>query len=333
MYQKHLDKILSTGIASQQYIIKRDILGENIYSAEMQTLQEQILQSKEVKKLLKKQDENGWFGLGLHGGASMDGIVATLKDLGVESYHSFMQRAKEAVLNDRNPFAQTAERRAGWPSVEVYCHPRMLVLAALYNNGENDKLLIRFQDILLTRFEAAMHIESLDEISREPKTKRFTQTSGWKWHPNTEARVYFKDKIDSFPCVGDLAVLAACLNWKNNRTTQLTTEAMYHVSGFAPVPIIFLPPQLAPHGTYEMLDYSFDDPHLRRFTAWRLRDYLNLCKVCDVRKIPHYYQNVIWLKTHLEDGTLAERLSTPYVSELNIYFMVLLILHYSAKEL
>jgi len=327
--QKLIDMILTTGTPSHRYIIMRDVLGLDIKCSEMLALQEQILQLKVVKRLLKKQNEDGWFGLGLHGGASMDGIVTALRRAGVETYHPFMKNAKQAVLSDKNSFLQIAEKKAGWPPVESYCHPRVLVLAALYDNDENDKLLIKFQDELLRKFEQSLHIESLDEISRELTTKRFTQTSGWKWHPNTEARVYFKDKIDSFPWPADLEVLASCLNWKNERTVDTTTQTMYHVSGFAPVPLLFSPPQVGPVGSYEMLDYSFDDPHLHRFTAWRLENYLNLCKTCDVREIPHYYQNVMWLTEHLEKGTLAEQLSTPDINEINIYFMMLLILHYA----
>jgi len=326
---KLTDFVLANGTPSYRYITKRDVLGEDIKSAEMLTLQEQILQHKEVKKLLKKQNADGWFGLGLHGGASMDGVISALRTMGVEAYHPFMQKAKQAVLLGKNPFLQKAENKAGWPPVESYCHPRVLVLAVLYNNDENDKLLIKFQDELLHKFKQSLHIESLDEISRELTTKRFTQTSGWKWHPSSEARVYFKDKIDAFPWVSDLEMLASCLNWKNEQTMEITTEAMYHVSGFAPVPIIFSPPQIGPIGNYEMLDYPFDDPHLRRFTAWRLRNYLNLCKVCNVREIPHYYQNIEWLAENLKSGTLTEKLSTPDTNEIALYFMVLLILHYA----
>jgi hypothetical protein len=327
--ERLIDTVLTHGTPSHCYIIKRDVLGLDIKCAEMLALQEQILQLKGVKKLLKTQNTDGWFGLGLHGGASMDGIVIALRQAGVEAYQPFMKKAKQAVLAEKNPFLQKAEKKAGWPPVETYCHPRVLVLAALYDNDENDTLLTKFQEELLQKFEQSLHIESLDEISRELTTKRFTQTSGWKWHPHTAARVYFKDKIDSFPWPSDLEMLASCLNWKNQRTAEITTQTMYHVSGFAPVPLLFSPPQIGPVGSYEMLDYPFDDPHLRRFTTWRLQNYLNLCKVCNVKEIPHYFQNVLWLKEHLEKGTLAKHLTTPDANEIDIYFMVLLILHYA----
>jgi hypothetical protein len=317
--QNLTDIILESGTPTRRYIVMKDVLGKPLQSPEMTALQEEILRSKEVKKLLKKQNNDGWFGLGLHGGESMDGIVTALRDMGVEAYHPFMKKAKEALLSDKNPFLQVAEKKAGWPPVEVYCHPRVLALAALYDNDENDKLLIKFQEELLQKFTQSLSIESLDEISRELTTKRFTQTSGWKWHPNAEARVYLKDKIDTFPWVSDLHVLAASLNWKNEKTLQITTETMYHVSGFSPVPIMFTPPQTSPVGTYEMLDYPFDDPHLQKFTTWRLQNYLNLCKVCDVSEIPHYYQNVLWLAENFE--------KLPDTNE--TYFAVLLILHYA----
>ena len=337
--------VLANGNTTQKYILYKEVLGIDINSPPMLDLQSHILQLKEVQKLLKTQNNDGWFGYGLHGGGGFDGIVGRLKDLGVEAYHPFMQKAKQALLLDKNPFLQIAEARAGWPPVENFCQPRAFVLASLFIGDDDDRLLLKFQDHLIDKFVAARKIESLDEISRELTAKRFTQTAGWKWHPDTEARVYKKDWSDSFPCVSDIFVLSACLNWKNSRTAELINESIRHVASFAPVPILFGQGNVRPVATYEMLDYSIDCSHIQAQAGWWLRDYYCLCKVCDAAQIYHYYQQVERLAELTAGNSLIDYLSEKalraietcygysgaWKSEIqkmtDIYFRVLLILH------
>ena len=342
-----IELILSNGNPTQKYIVCRDVLGMDIYSPDMLNLQEQIIQSKQAKKLLKKQNADGWFGKELHGGEGFDGIINQIKELGIEAYHPFMQKAKQALLLDLNPSPWFAAGKSETEPVEAYTYSRAMVLACLYNNDEHDKLLLRFQDELIEKFAAVKNIESLNEVSKELTTKRFTETKGWKWHPDLEARIYLKDKVDTFPWVADIYVLAASLNWKNSQTENIITEAMIHISSFAPVPIIYHPGYVRPVGTYEFLDNPFDCPHTQFLTDGRLNDYYCLCKICDIEQIAHYYKNVEWLTGHIKNNSLIDNLSNEalraieqsyaysgkWESEIqkktDIYYRVLLILHYA----
>ena len=324
---KIINFIMNNGSPAQRYVVNRDVLGADKMSPEMLDLQRQILRQKEVIKILKMQDENGWFGKELHGG--FDHITGILNDYGVESYHPFMQKAKQALLLDKDPYPRNH------PPVETYNYanyPRIKVLACLYNNDEHDKLLLKFQDEIIKKLSAVRNIDLLDEISKELTSKRFRETKGWKWHPDTEARGYKKDRVNSFPCISDIHILAKCLNWKDGRTENIVTEAMLHVSSFAPVPQIHIPVNghwVGPYGSYEMLDHPFDCPHTQAQTGWRLNDYYCLCKVCDVEQIPHYYKNVEWLAERVQNDLLPEKWINETQTKTDIYFIVLLILHYA----
>jgi hypothetical protein len=334
-----IDFILVHGSPTQRYIVRRDVLSANIHSSEMTRLQEQILQLKETRKLLSKQNESGWFGVCLHGGhgvnAGMDGVVDALVNLGVEPYHDFMQKAKRALLADDNPNLMPAEAKAGWEPVDIYCQPRAVTLARLYNNDEHDVLLGRFQNDLIGKFAEFIYIDSLDDITRELTAKRFTQKTGWKWHPDTEARGYLKGKSGIFPWLTDIYVLGSCLNWKTSQTERIITESMLHVSEFAPVPYIFYQSGghwNSPGGTYEFLDNPLCCPQLLQFADWWLRDYLYLCKICDAEQIQHYYRNVEWLAENIADDSFYEVLPEGIqkaVEKIEFYYMVLLILHYA----
>ena len=56
--QEIIELILSNGNPTQKYIVCRDVLGMDIYSPDMLNLQEQIIQSKQAQKLLKKQNRH-----------------------------------------------------------------------------------------------------------------------------------------------------------------------------------------------------------------------------------------------------------------------------------
>ncbi len=75
-----IDLILTHGSPSQKYIVKRDVLSVSIKNPDMLELQDQILNSRPVRKRLKNQNENGWFGVTIHGGLdAMDGAITQLR--------------------------------------------------------------------------------------------------------------------------------------------------------------------------------------------------------------------------------------------------------------
>ena len=65
--QKIIDFLRANSGKSIQYRLRREILGEPPHSAGMVAMQESILSTPRVKKILKGRQEDGWIGTTLHG--------------------------------------------------------------------------------------------------------------------------------------------------------------------------------------------------------------------------------------------------------------------------
>ncbi|MCL2772785.1 MAG: hypothetical protein FWD71_05485 [Oscillospiraceae bacterium] len=319
--KKHeiIELIQTNGTAAQKYIINRDILSIDKNNPDMLDLQEQIVNSKEVCQILKKQNDDGWFGIYLHGGAgdAMDGSVAKLRELGVEPNHVFMQKAKQALLIDVNP---TKDKRS-YPPVEKFHFSRVQTLANLHIAGETaDELLVKFQNELIDKYQKAINIDSLDEVSREIKTAKFNG-----------ARAWLKDKDNAFPWPSDFILLGSSLNWKTLRAADIITAAMENVARLAPIPNIFgyyNNHYVAPICSYELFHYSDDCCEFLKGRGFWFRDYNYLCKICDIEKIPYYFRQAEKLAERVLDNSLIGNLKIEELSEkIDIYFKVLQILH------
>ncbi len=295
-----IDLILSYGSPTQKYVIYRDILSVDTNSPEMLALQEQIINLREVKKILSKQNENGWFGIYLHGGAgdSMDGSVSRLRELGVEPHHEFMRKAKWALYADEYP----TKAKRSYPPVEEYNFSRAQTLANLHIKfEETDGLLIKFQNYLLDKYKRASQIKSLDEVSREIKSAKFSPGS----------RAYLPEK--DFPWVSDFIVLGSSLNWKTPQTAAIITTAMENVARLAPIPPIFdyyNNHYVGPICGYSEFDNYTDCCDMPKGTIifW-LRNYNFLCLICDIQKLPYYFRQAEKLAERVSDDSLTDNLS------------------------
>jgi len=298
--QEIIDLILENGNPTQKYIINRDILSVNKNTPDMLSLQEQIINSKEVRKILKYQSANGWFGVFLHGGAegAMDGSVARLRELGVEPHHEFMRKAKQALYEDEYP----TKARRSYPPVEVYHFSRAQTLANLHIDGEKaDDLLIKFQNHLLEKYKRAAHINSLDEVSREINSAKYIPGS----------RAYLPDKDFPWPC--DFIVLGSSLNWKTPTMVNIITAAMENAARLAPIPPIFdyyNNHYVAPICGYSEYDISDDCCEFRKGTIifW-LREYNYLCQICNIKQIPYYFRQAEKLAERIKEDSLINNLS------------------------
>ena len=322
--QEIIDLISENGSPTQKYIISRDILSIDKNSPDMLDLQERIVNSKEVQKILKKQNSDGWFGIYLHGGAgdAMDGSVAKLKELGVEAHHDFMQKAKQALYADEYP----TKAKRSYPPVESFHFSRAQTLANLHISGEKaDDLLVKFQNELIEKYKRAAHIDSLDEVSREIKSPKFMGARAWR-----------EDKENVFPWPSDFIVLGSSLNWKTPATTSIITAAMENVARLAPIPNIFGyygNHYVAPICSYELFDCSDDCCEFAKGRGFWLRDYNHLCKICDIEKIPHYFRQAEKLAERIAENSLMENLKIAEFDEIvDAYFKALQILHNAKIE-
>ena len=296
-----VDFILSNGTVSQKYIIKRDILNEDISSAEMSELQQQIVASKPVQKLLKSQNTDGWFGYELHGGpgTAMDCTVGMLIDIGVEPYHDFMRKAKDALLKNLNPDPRIG--RNFYPKVRGYDFSRCVILGNLHVKGEplEDELSASLNQILHI-FRIGLEIKSLDEVSKPCTRKKYIGH-----------RVYLKDKF--FPWISDIIALSSCFECKNSESVDLMNRAIQHISNFMPIPVIF---DVAPDSHYigpisGYSDYAYEDPTdiPKGAIVFWLRDFRRLCSVCELQKIPYFYKRAEKLAEYVVNDTMIEKLT------------------------
>jgi hypothetical protein len=326
--QDIIELILTNGNPTQKYILSRDILNADIKSPAMLDLQEQILSMKEVKKILKNQNSDGWFGIYLHGGTdAMDGAVSRLIALGVEPHHDFMRKAKVALYADEYP----TKARRHYPPVYEYHFSRAQTLANLHVNGEvPDELLVKFQKQLIDKFQRGSQIDSLDEVSKEIKQAKYAGS-----------RVYLPDK--DFPWVCDFIVLGSSLIWKTKSTENIIITAMENVARLAPIPTIFEyynKHYVGPICGYDNFDDCDDccDLPKGRIIFW-MNNYNHLCKICDVRQIPYYFRQAEKLAERIFNDTFIPALSEMALKaiestygfsgdfETDIYFIVLNILH------
>ena len=297
--QNIIELILANGNPTQKYTIQRDILSVDKNRPEMLNLQEQIVNSKEVQKILKKQNSDGWFGIYLHGGAgdAMDGSVSRLRALGVEPHHEFTQKAKQALYADEY---ETKARRS-YPPVEEYNFSRAQTLANLHIDGEKpDELLVKFQNHLLDKFKRAVHIESLDEVSREIQSAKFLG-----------GRAYLPGK--DFPWPSDFIVLGSSLNWKTPAAVNIITSAMENVARLAPIPAIFdviNNHYVGPIYGYSEYDNSDDCCEMPKGTIifW-LNNYNFLCQICNIKQLPYYFRQAEKLAERVKDDSLINNLS------------------------
>jgi len=295
--QEIIDLILENGSSTQKYIINRDILSVDKNSPNMLDLQEQIINLKEVRKILKNQNNDGWFGIYLHGGTdAMDGAVSRLKSLGVEPHHDFMRKAKKALYADEYP----TKARRSYPPVEVYNFSRAVTLANLHiDSEETDKLLVKFQNHLIDKFKRGSYVESLDEVSREIQQAKYLGS-----------RAYLPDK--DFPWACDFIVLGSSLNWKTPQMKNIITTAMENVARLAPIPVIFYyfnNHYVAPICGYSEFD-NFDDccEFPKGTIVFWLRNYNYLCKICDIKQIPYYFRQAEKLAERIKEDSLINNL-------------------------
>ncbi|MDF2686144.1 MAG: hypothetical protein K0S55_1325 [Clostridia bacterium] len=346
--QDLINFVLEHGSSSQKYIVRRDILDEEISTSEMIELQAEIVAKKHIQKKLKQQNSDGWFGIELHGGNGIDGIVNYLIDSGVEPGQPFMRKAKEALLLNLDPDERRDRHR--YPVNRNWPFSKIMTLGLLHVKGEEpEQELVEVYNRMIKVFEDVLNVKSLDEVSRTTKVKKYQG-----------CRLGLKDKL--FPWPSEFILLSCSGVWKNEGSLKTIEDGLNHIAAFMPIPIIFDPAEnhyLGPIGTY--LEYELDDctgykPNV--FANWFIA-YLRLVKICDIRKVPYFYRPIKTLLDDIKNDTFISKLSDeqkntvyewfnygmsqmPLTTSLSktmtitetdiltcIYFRVLLILHYS----
>ncbi len=216
-----LEFLLTHASANIRYRVKRDILGEDISSGEMEELQEEILALPRVRKIFSAQREDGFFGRVIHGSPpdGFDSDVGFLKVNGVEITNPAMVRAKECLLNwkdyEKDHFykagnAMDEHGRGGFRAVWA----DVLVELAAEEADESAEVVANQVDCALSAFEGALKQTCIDDFTRE-----FTY--------NGEKRRYYI-KGAAFPAANHVSILEKTLSWRSEENFEMVRKSYRH---------------------------------------------------------------------------------------------------------
>jgi hypothetical protein len=220
-----------------------------------------------------------------------------------------MQKTKQALLFNLNPDPKKDE--VSGIGIRGYDFSRAFILGQLHTNSANvDKPLnIAFKRIIEI-FEQSLNVNSLDEISKEIKQKKYNGT-----------RVYLKNKCFPWPC--DFIILSSCDIWKSEKNLKIVQKSIQHLSEFMPIPTIFdyvNNHYLAPICSYHAFSFSDLTTIPKGEIVFWLRDMNRLCKICNIRDIPYFYEQIKILHQYVYEDILIDKLSEQALKAIESYY-------------
>lgn len=209
-----IEFLKSNGGASVQYRLRRDILNEDSQTSEMRALHDQILVKSAVKKIIRLQHDDGWFGKEIHGVEGVDTSVWRLLNHGVDRNHGTFQSLSQTLLNPKpnEPYKRTfpggaaldEDGRGGNNSVAAQ------TLASL---GHEDNPIVHNEiNLSLEHCRRALEHGSIDDFS---KTNRSGSVRFYK--PNAY-----------FPGANHYCLLSATENWRTVENVRTVKESLKH---------------------------------------------------------------------------------------------------------
>ena len=211
MFKQTIDFLLKNACVNIRYLINRDILKISINDSEMQKMQEEILQTPVVKKVLSAQHPDGWLGHELHGGDGMDNLMSVLLRSGVEAKNIHVQKAVNALttskiaMQHKNHFAAgdalDADGRGGNKSVTAW-------ILSTTGFSENKKPLSDEIMLSLDHLCGALEYNSIEDFTEQ----------GTKFK-------YYKPFI-KFPGANHIGILANTCSWQSDENLVAAKSAM-----------------------------------------------------------------------------------------------------------
>lgn len=217
-YKKQLDFLQKNAPPNILYRVKKEILGEQTDTAEMLSLQGQILELPKVKKAFACQRENGFFGSVLHG-VYFDGFDSTVELLrrnGVELTDPHMVRAREA-LTDWKDFERDHFYKAGNAMDEHGRGGFRAILAQQLVELGADEALPQISEQIecaLNAFRGALRYSSPDDFSRKTTFR------------GEACRYYIKGA--TFPAANHVRLLESTLSWRTDENLATVKRSFAH---------------------------------------------------------------------------------------------------------
>ena len=234
---KSIDFLLENAGAVIQYRLHKEIL-RDLNQTQEENLLEQVYQTPLFKLLATYIKPNGYIGSGAHSWDNWRGEVlhrTPLEDgetaarllsyYAIPKAHPYVvdfvraMRDEETLRHEFSyipPEIERYENRAIGLNNGNCLLGLLLTMQALLGYGD-DKEVRYFQNISLKGFERVLEISSLDEITKERKTK------GKYHYPYIEADEYF-------PCSYTLAKLAHTAAWRTVDNVQMLADSLNHIN-------------------------------------------------------------------------------------------------------
>ena len=234
---KSIDFLLENAGAVIQYRLHKEIL-RDLNQTQEENLLEKVYQTPLFKLLSTYVKPNGYIGSGMHSCDNWRGEVlhrTPLEDgetaarllayYAIPKAHPYVADFVKAMRDEetlRHEFSYIP------PEIERYKNRSiglnngnclmglLLTMQSLLGYGDDEEIRY-FQEISLKGFERILEISSLDEITKERKTK------GKYHYPYIEADEYF-------PCSYTLAELAYTTAWRTPNNVQMLVDSLNHIN-------------------------------------------------------------------------------------------------------
>lgn len=215
MKQKMIDFLLTHANPSIQLRVKKEIL-QTITAQEEKALQEQILGEKLLRFIGEKQQENGWIGLGFHGGnknaGQYDNQETATKYMGEKGLKgtALLDRAMDAYVTTPLTDWIYGTRGQYWSEFEIPAQGQNIIRCACIARAHYDDIIDISPQIRLSleSFERVTQVDSIQDVSRPVKNGRlFHQNERWPCRYHLEILTFTTEK------------------WKNEKNTAMLAES------------------------------------------------------------------------------------------------------------
>jgi len=174
IFQNLIDFLLENACVNIRYLVYRDILKTPLREQIMLEMQEEIIEQKNVQKILAYQHEDGWLGEELHGGYGVDSLMNRLLNCGVETSDVHIQKAITALTTPEiaknhkwwmaGGDALDADGRGGNKAITA-------VIMAIAHTDETLSPLSEEIDLSLKHFIISLSYKSVEDFIISGKSK------------------------------------------------------------------------------------------------------------------------------------------------------------------
>ncbi len=223
--EESISKLTEEACPSIRYRVRRDILGESIYSQEMMALQGRIMEDEKVKEVLSWQKNDGWLGGTFHGDCEPETGIRILIEKGVESCDPVIVAALNAMIARGADFDKGSLERVGKLLDSGHLGGSQMIKACVFSYaGHEDHDFVQQQiEEALFGFASTLSINSSKLLYRLHKGK---------------VPVFDHDRI--WPGIYHLRLLAYTNSWRTPEKLQLLCDAINHMILLCPLPEIKL---------------------------------------------------------------------------------------------